>query len=144
MKVSEIKVSYSNKGDKRIKINNSATARQVALSHWDLNIIEFQEEVKVILLNKANMVLGIYELSRGGSTSSVVDIKIILSVALKTHSSSIIVVHNHPSGNLNPSEADKRLTNRLNKACEVIDLVLLDHLIVTKESFYSFKDNNLI
>ena len=144
MKVSEIKVSYSNKGDKRIKINNSATARQVALSHWDLNIMEFQEEVKVILLNKANMVLGIYELSRGGSTSSVVDIKIILSVALKTHSSSIIVVHNHPSGNLNPSEADKRLTNRLNKACEVIDLVLLDHLIVTKESFYSFKDNNLI
>ncbi len=82
MKVSEIKVSYSNKGDKKIKINNSATARQVALSHWDLNIIEFQEEVKVILLNKANMVLGIYELSRGGSTSSVVDIKIILVVSI--------------------------------------------------------------
>lgn len=144
MKVSEIKVSYFNKGNKVIKINNSDTARQVALSHWDLNIIEFQEEVKVILLNRANVVLGIYELSRGGSTSSVVDIKIILSVALKTHSSSIIVVHNHPSGNLNPSEADKSLTTRLKKACEVINLVLLDHLIVTRESFYSFKDNNLL
>ena len=144
MKVSEINVFYSNKVDKKIKINNSDTARQVALSHWDLNIIEFQEEVKVILLNRANVVLGIYELSRGGSTSSVVDIKIILSVALKTHSSSIIVVHNHPSGNLNPSEADKSLTTRLKKACEVINLVLLDHLIVTRESYYSFKDNNLL
>ena len=88
--------------------------------------------------------LGIYELSKGGSTSSVVDIKIILSVALKTHSSSIIIVHNHPSGNLQPSEADKRLTKRLKSACDVVDLALLDHLIITKESFYSFKDNDLL
>ena len=144
MKVSEIKVSYSNKAGKKIKVNNSDTAWQVALSHWDMSIIEFQEEVKVILLNRANVVLGIYELSKGGSTGSVEDIKIILSVALKTHSSSIIIVHNHPSGNLNPSEADKSLTTRLKKACDVIDLVLLDHLIITKESFYSFKDSNLL
>jgi DNA repair protein RadC len=144
MKVSEIKVSYSNTGGKKIKVNNSDTAWQVALSQWDMSIIEFQEEVKVILMNRANVVLGIYELSRGGSTSSVVDIKIILSVALKAHSSSIIIVHNHPSGNLQPSEADKRLTKRLKSACEVVDLVLLDHLIVTKESFYSFKDNDLL
>ena len=144
MKVSEIKVSYSTKKGNRIKITNSGTAYEIALSHWDLDIIQFQEEVKVILLNRANVVLGIYELSRGGSTSCIVDLKIILSVALKTHSSSIIVVHNHPSGKLEPSEGDKRLTTRLNKACEIIDLVLLDHLIVTKESFYSFKDNNLL
>lgn len=144
MKVSEIKVSYTNTGSKKIKVNNSDTAWQVALSHWDMSIIEFQEEVKVILLNRANVVLGIYELSKGGSTSSVVDIKIILSVALKTHSSSIIVVHNHPSGNLQPSEADKGLTVKLHKACEVVDLILLDHLVITQEGFYSFKDNNLI
>lgn len=144
MKVSEIKVSYSNTGGKKIKVNNSDTARQVALSHWDMSIIEFQEEVKVILMNRANVVLGIYELSKGGSSGSVVDIKIILSVALKTHSSSLIIVHNHPSGNLQPSETDKRLTKRLKSACEVVDLVLLDHLIVTKESFYSFKDNDLL
>lgn len=143
-KVSEIKVSYSSQGDKRIIVKNSETIYEVALSHWDKNIIEFQEEVKLVLLNKANIILGIYDLSKGGISSCIVDLKIILSIALKANSSSIILIHNHPSKNLTPSENDKKLTQKLKKACEIVDLVLLDHLIITKDSFYSFSDEGIL
>ncbi len=144
MKVREIKVIYSDHGDKSITVNNSKIVHEVALAHWDMNIIEFQEEVKIMLLNRANAVLGIYDLSKGGVASSNVDIKIILSIALKGHASVIVLLHNHPSGKLVPSTSDRYLTSKLKKACELVDLFLLDHLIVTKDSFYSFKDNKNI
>lgn len=144
MKVREIKVSYSNQGGKKITVKNSETVFEVALSHWDKNIIEFQEEVKLMLLNRANVILGIYDLSKGGVASCTVDLKIILSVTLKANASSIVLLHNHPSGKLLPSESDKLLTRKLKEACEVVDLVLLDHLIITKDSFYSFNDNNIL
>ena len=144
MIVSEIKVSYSNQGDKRITVKNSETVFEVALAHWDKNIIEYQEEVKLMLLNRANVILGIYDLSKGGVANCSVDLKIILSVALKGNASSIILIHNHPSGKLEPSKSDKVLTKKLKEACEVVDLVLLDHLIISKKSFYSFNDNGVI
>ncbi|WP_378185896.1 JAB domain-containing protein [Aquimarina sp. W85] len=106
-----------------------------------MDTIEFQEEVKVILLNKANVVLGIYQLSKGGIAQSIVDIKIILSVALKTHSSSIVLIHNHPTGTLVPSNADIQITQKLIQACKAVDLILLDHLIISKEGYYSLADN---
>lgn len=143
MKVSEIKVSYINASPKRVKIKNSQDTYDVVIKHWDLNIIEFQEEVKVLLLNRANVVLGIYELSKGGVSGSVVDIKIVLSVALKCNASSIILVHNHPSGNLTPSEADKSITNRLKEASKSVDIALLDHLIISKDGYNSLKDIGL-
>lgn len=143
MRVSEIRVSYFNKNKDVVKVNCSEDAYKIGLSHWNLDTIELQEETKVLLLNRSNTVTGIYELSKGGITGCVVDIKLILSVALKAVASSIIIIHNHPSGNLKPSEADKSLTERLNKACQVIDLVLLDHLIITKDSYLSFKNDGL-
>lgn len=142
--VSEIKVSYSNTNNDKIKISDSQTSYKVALAHWDLSVIEFVEEVKVILLNNANMVLGIYDLARGGTSSCVVDLKIILSVALKTHSSAIILIHNHPAGKVKPSQADKTLTTRLKKACGYLDISLLDHLIITKDQYYSFNDMGIL
>ena len=143
MRVSEIRVSYFNKNKDVVKVNCSEDAYKIGLSHWNLDTIELQEETKVLLLNRSNTVTGIYELSKGGITGCVVDIKLILSVALKAVASSIIIIDNHPSGNLKPSEADKSLTERLNKACQVIDLVLLDHLIITKDSYLSFKNDGL-
>lgn len=140
MKVSEIQVSYCNSSNDKVFIKSSEDTFEVALSHWNLDIIEFQEEVKMILLNRANKVLGIHELSKGGISGSVVDIKIVLSVALKCHSTSIVLVHNHPSGNLKPSQADIAITKKLKKACEYVDLTLLDHLIISKDGFYSFSD----
>lgn len=144
MKAAEIKVSYINKNEQKIKISSSSSAYELILNHWDLNIIDFMEEVKVILLNRANTVLGVYELSKGGSSSCVVDIKIILNVAIKAHSSSIILVHNHPSGLVKPSEIDKTLTNKLKEACKMVDLELLDHLVISRESYTSFKDEGLL
>jgi len=144
MKVNEITVSYSNDNPNKVKITSSKSVYELVKCHWDYNLIELQEEVKVVLLNRANMVLGIYDLSKGGISGCIVDIKLVLSVALKALTSHIILVHNHPSGNLKPSEADKSITNKLNKACDIVDITLLDHLIITKEAYLSFKDEGLI
>jgi DNA repair protein RadC len=144
MKVREIKVSYSKSGVKNVFVNCSKTVYKVAITHWDLGIIEYQEEVKVLLLNRANMVLGIYDVSKGGTASCSVDIKVILAVALKSNAHSIVLLHNHPSGNLKPSESDKRLTEKLKEACKMVDLVLLDHLIISIDNHYSFADNGVI
>lgn len=144
MEVAEIKVSYSNTNLERIKITNSQMMYEVIMKHWNLDIIEYQEELKVILLNRANIVLGIYELSKGGISGTVVDIRIILGVALKCNASSIILVHNHPSGKLEPSEPDKSITKKLQQACNILDIGLLDHIIVSLFGYYSFTDNDLL
>lgn len=144
MEVAEIKVSYStNKADK-IKLTNCMETFEFIISQWNLDIIEFQEECKIILVNRANFVLGIYELSKGGISGTVVDVRIILSVALKCNASGIILVHNHPSGNMTPSESDKKITRKLYQACDLLEIVLIDHFIVCKEKFYSFKQDGFI
>lgn len=144
MKISEISVSYSNNKSDKMKISSSKQSYDVLLACWSLSTIELQEEFKVLLLNRANQILGIYPLSRGGVSATVVDAKLVYSVALKCNASSIIIAHNHPSGNLNPSEVDKSLTQKLKSAGQFLDITLLDHLIVTKEGFYSFSDNGLV
>ena len=144
MKVSEIKVSYSNKNTVKIKVTGSQIIYDLILSQWNSNIIEYQEEVKIILLNRSNIVLGIYEMSKGGITGSVVDIRIIMGVALKCSASSMIMVHNHPSGKLTPSDSDKLITRKLKEACDLLDVSLLDHLIISKEGYYSFADEGKI
>lgn len=144
MKVSEIKVSYSNRNRTKVKVTNSQIIFDLILNHWNFDIIEYQEEVKVIYLNKANIVLGIHELSKGGISGSIVDNRIILGIALKSNSSSIILAHNHPSGNLKPSDSDKTATKSLKDACKLLDISLLDHLIVTKQDYFSFSDEGII
>jgi len=143
MKISEISVSYLGSKEKKLKVTNSKDSFEILLDSWDKNIIELQEEFKVLLLNRGNQVLGVYSMSKGGVSGTIVDAKLIFSVALKCNASSIIIAHNHPSGSLTPSEADKRLTQKLKKASQYLDIVLLDHIIVTKEDFYSFSDNGL-
>lgn len=142
MKVAEIKVSYSNYNEDKIKVSSSKTAYDVIMSHWNLETIEYQEEVKLLLLNRANFIQGVYELSKGGTTSCTVDIKMILAVALKCNSEGVILVHNHPSGSILPSHSDKLITSKLKKACELVDIHLLDHLIISKDEYYSFMDEN--
>ena len=144
MKISEIKVSYSNNDKNRVKIKDSQSCYDVFLSFWNKNTLELQEEFKVLLLNNANQVLGIYPLSKGGTNSTVVDVKILFSVALKSNATSIIIAHNHPSENLNPSEADKRLTQKIKEGANYLDIKLLDHLIITKGNYYSFADNQIL
>lgn len=141
MKVAEIKVSYNLPNGNRVKIQDSNTLYKIALQHWNMDTIEMQEEIKVLLFNRANEVLGIYELSKGGISGTVLDVKLLLSVALKCLASGIALVHNHPSGNLKPSEADISVTKKVKEACAYLDLTLLDHIIISKEDYFSFSDN---
>ena len=144
MKVAEIEVSYSNTNLERVKVTNSQILYKLALAKWNKDLIELQEEVKLVLLNRANIVLGIHDLAKGGISGAVVDIRIILAVALKCNASALVLMHNHPSGNLKASQADIDLTRKLKEACNLLDLSLLDHLIITTDGYYSFSDNGIL
>jgi DNA repair protein RadC len=136
--VSEIKVSYSTTNTPKVKITSGDVAFELLLSLWDLNTIELQEEFKILLLNRANEVLGIYPLSKGGITGTVVDSRLIFAVALKCNATGIILCHNHPSGTLKPSNTDITLTKSIKKCADFLDITLIDHLIITKNGFFSF------
>ncbi len=102
------------------------------------------EEFWVLLLNKANEVFARERLSSGGMAGTVVDVKILFKTALDARAAAVLAVHNHPSGNLQPSQADVELTRRLRKAGEVLDLPLLDHLIVSERGYFSFADEGML
>jgi DNA repair protein RadC len=140
LNVSEIKVAYSTSDTPKVKIKSGDDAYNILLDSWDMDTIELQEEFKVLLLNRANEVLGIYPLSRGGITGTVVDQRLIFAVALKCNATGIIICHNHPSGKLLPSEADITLTKSIGKCANLLEINLLDHLIITKNGFYSFSN----
>ncbi|NYJ26628.1 RadC family protein [Allomuricauda sp. ARW1Y1] len=142
--IREIVVSYSSGDSNKIKITSSQKAFESFLSSWNFNTIELQEEFKVMVLNRNNEVLGICPLSRGGVSGTIVDAKLVFSIALKCNASSIIVAHNHPSGNLKPSDADIKLTKKLKQAAAYLDIQFLDHVIVTKNGYTSFSDKGLM
>ncbi|MBK7149823.1 MAG: DNA repair protein RadC [Bacteroidetes bacterium] len=102
------------------------------------------EEFFVLFLNKANRVLAHRHISKGGVDGTVADIKIILRHALELLSSGIVAVHNHPSGNLKPSEADIRLTRKLKESAALMDIQLLDHLIIGEQRYFSFSDEGML
>ena len=102
------------------------------------------EEFWLLMLNRANRVLGRYKVSQGGLSGTVIDTRIILKKALDNLASSIIVCHNHPSGNNQPSDADVKITGKLKKAAEMLEIKLLDHVIIADKSYFSFADEGLI
>ena len=142
--ISEIKVSYTTSVNDKIKISGSKDSYELFLSCWSKHTIELQEEFKVLLLNRNNQVLGIYPLSKGGVSGTVVDAKLVFSVALKCNASNIIIAHNHPSGSKKPSNADIEITRKLKSASKFLDIKLLDHIILSKDGYYSFSDNSLM
>ena len=102
------------------------------------------EEFWLLMLNRANRVLGRYKVSQGGLSGTVIDTRIILKKALDNLATSIIVCHNHPSGNKQPSDADLKITEKLKKAAEMLEIKLLDHVIIADKSYFSFADEGLI
>ena len=142
--ICEIKVSYINDSKDKTKISGSNMAYKLFLDSWNKGTIQLQEEFKILLLNRANQVLGIYPLSKGGVSGTLVDPKLVFSVALKCNASGIIMAHNHPSGNLNPSENDKALTKKLISAGNFLDIKILDHIILTSGGFFSFSDEGIM
>ncbi|WP_297792655.1 DNA repair protein RadC [uncultured Eudoraea sp.] len=102
------------------------------------------EEFWIIYLNNSNKVIHKAQLSKGGITGTLVDVRLVMKQALELGAVALILVHNHPSGTLKPSEADKKITYKLKKACDSMDIRVLDHVIIGQNEYYSFADNNLI
>lgn len=106
----------------------------------DLN----HEEFWVLLLNRSNTVIDKFMISQGGLTGTVIDVKIILRIAIEKLSSSIILCHNHPSGNLKPSDSDLKITKKIKEAARIMEISVLDHLIIAHDEYISFADEGLI
>ena len=140
--VAEISITYSStvKPSQRPKVGSSLDAGQILREAWEEGTLEHREQVRVLLLNRANKVLGIFLASTGGLAGTVCDPKVVFQAALKANASSIILAHNHPSGELTPSEADRNLTRKLVQAGELLDIKVLDHLILTEEGYCSMAD----
>ncbi|MBO6606201.1 RadC family protein [Psychroserpens sp.] len=102
------------------------------------------EEFWILYLNNSNHILLKQQLSKGGITGTLVDIRLVLKQALELSAVAIILAHNHPSGTLKPSEADKKITLKLKKAAQSLDIKVLDHLIITEKAYFSFADENLL
>ena len=140
--VAEINISYSSviKPSQRPKISSSRDAERILRENWEEGTLEHREQVYLLLLNRVNKVLGIFLASSGGLAGTVCDPKVVFQAALKANASSMVLAHNHPSGNLTPSEADKTLTKKLVQAGELLDMKVLDHLILTEEGYCSMAD----
>ncbi|MBI1779793.1 MAG: JAB domain-containing protein [Sphingobacteriales bacterium] len=145
-KVAEVELVYKTtiKASERPKISSVKDSYKLLKELWNENTIEMQEEFKVLLLNRGNKVIGIYEASAGGITGTVADPRLILAAAIKSLSVSIILSHNHPSGNLKPSRADEELTQKIKIAASYHDIKVIDHIIITSEGYYSFADEGVL
>lgn len=144
--VTEIELIYRNKVSPkdRLKITHSDIAYNILLNNWDFNKIELVEQAYALLLDRSNAVLGIYNLSTGGISSCLIDPKILFAAALKAKASGVILAHNHPSGNTQPSQADKQLTEKIVQGSKFLDISFLDHMIITPQTYFSFADEGLM
>ncbi len=125
----------------RIQIHTSIDVyKAIEAQFKDLN----HEEFWILLLNRANKITSRHLVSKGGQAGTIADPKIIFNIALENHAASVILAHNHPSGNLKPSNADLELTQKLRSAGQFLDIPVLDHLIITDQGFLSFADEGII
>ena len=125
-----------------MKVTGSKDAADAFRIFWPA--YEHIEFSYLLMLNRQNQILGYHQLSKGGMTGAVVDVRVIFQVALKSSSTSIILAHNHPSGNLDVSNADRKITNQIKQAGIILDIPLLDHLIMTTDSYLSMADEGLL
>lgn len=144
--VAEVELIYKNpvKPSLRPKVSDAKDAYKLFIENWDLGKIELQEHFKIMLLNRGGKVLGINTLSVGGMHGTVVDKKLLFTTALKANACKIILAHNHPSGSFQPSNADIELTKGIVGAGKILDIKVDDHLIISRDGFFSFLDNGYI
>lgn len=145
--ISEIEVTYKNQYpiEKRVQFKSSGDVFKMLWSVWNKDLIAYQEAFVILLLNRANRVMGYRWISFGGLSATIVDVRHIFAVALKCNASSIVLAHNHPSGNAYPSQADLNITRKLKEAGELLDINIIDHLIITPEqTYYSFADEGVL
>lgn len=144
--VAEIEIVYRPliKNSDLPSVNSSEKCYQTFLRSWDEGKIRLIEQFKVMLINHACKTLGILTVSQGGITTCPVDQRLIFAAALKAGATRLILAHNHPSATIKPSECDISLTAKIVKAARLLDIEILDHLIITPERYYSFRDNGLL
>ena len=139
-KLREVSAVYKKHSSvQNIKISSSNDVNEFVRKFYPVGI-DIREAMLTLFLNNSNRTLGFSVASIGGITGTLVDVRLLLRDALLTQSTSMILIHNHPSGNLDPSQADLSITEKVRKAGELMDIKLLDHLILTEESYYSFAD----
>ncbi|HRH03880.1 MAG TPA: JAB domain-containing protein [Bacteroidia bacterium] len=144
--INEVELVYRSKtrAADRPKITTSKDAHNLLMLSWDFNKMDLLEEFKIILLDRKNSCIGISNIATGGITGCVVDPKVIFATALKARATGIILSHNHPSGNLKPSQEDISITKKLIGGGKLLDINILDHLILTSENYCSLTDEGLI
>ncbi len=145
-KAAEVELIYRNKvpAAMRPKVNSTLEAYELVMQSWSMEKIDFIEQFKVMLLNNANHVLGISEIASGGVGGVLIDPRLIYISALKLNATGIVLFHNHPSGSLKPSNTDIKLTQTLIKGGLYLDLVIVDHIIVTSEGYFSLEENGYL
>jgi DNA repair protein RadC len=145
--ISEVRLVYWTriKASERLQVKCSKDAFDIFMENWDLDSIEHIEEFKLLLMNRSNSVLGIMPVSKGGLFKTVTDVRVILQYAIRVNASGIIICHNHPSGNVQPSESDIAITRKIKESGIVMDIQLLDHLIIVPESnCFSMGDEGIV
>lgn len=144
--VAEVELVYKAKvkAKDRPKITSSEDAYALIKMQWHDGKLDLVEESKVLFLDRGNKVIAYLALSTGGITSNIVDPRLVYAAALKVHACGIILAHNHPSGNKTPSASDKEITTTLKRAGELLAIRFLDHLIITRDGYFSFADEGLV
>lgn len=140
----EIKFKTKQKTSELFQINSSKDVATACRACFDADSIEWVESMIVIGLSVSNKIIGFYKISQGGITGTVCDPKVVMQFALLSNSVRLVISHNHPSGSTRPSGADKELTQKIKKAAELFDILLLDHIIITDESYFSFADEGIL
>ena len=126
----------------KVKIVSSKDAFKV-ISQFYFDDIDIFESFFILCLNRNNQTIAYAKISQGGVSGTVVDIKLIAKYAIDCLASSVILAHNHPSGNLKPSPEDIKITQRAREALKILDIQVLDHVILTSDGYYSFKDESM-
>jgi DNA repair protein RadC len=141
----EITLKYKKGGSKKVKITSSFDCFDVLMEFYDQDTIELNESVIVLYLNNANTTLGWQKHSSGGMCQTVIDVRMIMVTALQCGASSLILSHNHPSGQLRASDEDVKITQKVKQAGQTLGIKLLDHIIVSPErQYYSFADEGTL
>jgi DNA repair protein RadC len=140
----EITLKYKTGNYKKTKISTSLDAFQVLLELYDDDTVDYKETAYALFLNKANNTIGWMKISEGGTSSTIIDQKIIFATALKCNASSIILSHNHPSGQLRASDEDRKMTERIVSIGFILGIEVLDHVIVCRSGYYSMNDEGLM
>ena len=145
-KVSEVKLSYKTKTTQleRVKADSPADCYKVLLNSWDKGQLEHKESFKVLLLNQSNDVLGIYTVAEGGISETIVDVRVVLQAAILANATSIVLAHNHPSGNLTPGLSDHYITEKIKEAARLLSISVYDHIIVGRNGYFSFAERKVL